>query len=206
MVEEKQNLTIACTATGQPKPKITWSKSVNKLPKDRNKVMNGALTIYHVVKKDGGTYICKADNILSSATDTAQLMVFSPLRFKVKPPKEVHTAIGYTVHLPCMAESDLRPVISWSKDGSILPVGSRVLKNNTLVLNNIKKSHRGSYTCRATNALKTIETEVKNQFSSEGYFLFCYQKERQQCERKLRHWSRWRRRSGTISYLLWYDN
>ena len=161
MVEEKQNVTIACTATGQPKPKITWSKSVNKLPKDRNKVMNGALTIYHVVKKDGGTYICKADNTLSSATDTAQLMVFSPLRFKVKPPKEVHTAVGYTVHLPCMAESDLRPVISWSKDGSILPVGSRVLKNNTLVLNNIKKSHKGSYTCRATNTLKTIETEVK---------------------------------------------
>ena len=68
MVEEKQNLTIACTATGQPKPKITWSKSVNKLPKDRNKVINEALTIYNAVKKDGGTYICKADNILSSAT------------------------------------------------------------------------------------------------------------------------------------------
>ena len=161
MVEENQNVTIACTATGQPKPKITWSKSVNKLPKDRNKVTNGDLTIYHAVKKDGGTYICKAENILSSATDTAQLIVFSPLRFKVKPPKEVTPAIGYTVHLPCMAESDLRPVISWSKDGSILPVGSRVLKNNTLVLNSIKKSHRGSYTCRATNALKTIETEVK---------------------------------------------
>ena len=161
MVEENQNVTIACTATGQPKPKITWSKSVNKLPKDRNKVTNGDLTIYHAVKKDGGTYICKAENILSSATDTAQLIVFSPLRFKVKPPKEVTPAIGYTVHLPCMAESDLRPVISWSKDGSILPVGSRVLKNNTLVLNNIKKSHRGSYTCRASNALKTIETEVK---------------------------------------------
>ena len=144
MVEEKQNLTIACTGTGQPKPKITWSKSVNKLPKDRNKVVNGALTIYHAVKKDGGTYICKADNILSSATDTAQLIVFSPLRFKVKPPKEVTPATGYTVHLPCMAESDLR-----------------VLKNNTLVLNSTKKSHKGSYTCRATNALKTIETEVK---------------------------------------------
>ena len=100
MVEEKQNLTIACTATGQPKPKITWSKSVNKLPKDRNKVMNGALTIYHAVKKDGGTYICKADNILSSATDTAQLIVFSPLQFKVKPRQEVTPAIGDTVHLP----------------------------------------------------------------------------------------------------------
>ena len=161
MVEEKQNLTIACTATGQPKPKITWSKSVNKLPKDRNKVMNGALTIYHVVKKDGGTYICKADNILSSATDTAQLMVFSPLRFKVKPPKEVTPAIGDTVHLHCMAESDLTPTLTWRKDGSTLPVGSRILQNNTLVLGSIKISHKGSYTCRASNPLTTIETKLK---------------------------------------------
>ena len=160
MVEEKQNVTIACTATGQPKPKITWSKSVNKLPKDRNKVMNGALTIYNAVKKDGGTYICKADNILSSATDTAQLVVFSPLRFKVKPPKEVTPAIGYTVHLPCMAESDLRPTLTWTKDGSTLPVGSRILQNNTLVLGSIKMSHKGSYTCRASNPLTTIEAKV----------------------------------------------
>ena len=161
MVEEKQNLTIACTATGQPKPKITWSKSVNKLPKDRNKVVNGALTIYHAVKKDGGTYICKADNILSSATDTAQLIVFSPLRFKVKPPKEVTPAIGDTVHLPCMAESDLRPTLTWTKDGSTLPVGSRILQNNTLVLGSIKMSHKGSYACRASNPLTTIEAKVK---------------------------------------------
>ena len=161
MVEEKQNVTIACTATGQPKPKITWSKSVNKLPKDRNKVVNGALTIYNAVKKDGGTYICKADNILSSASDTAQLMVFSLLRFKVKPPKEVTPAIGDTVHLHCMAESDLRPTLTWRKDGSTLPVGSRILQNNTLVLGSIKISHKGSYTCRASNPLTTIETKVK---------------------------------------------
>ena len=161
MVEEKQNLTIACTATGQPKPKITWSKSVNKLPKDRNKVMNGALTIYNALKKDGGTYICKADNILSSATDTAQLIVFSPLRFKVKPPKEVTPTIGDTVHLPCMAESDLRPTLTWTKDGSTLPVGSRILQNNTLVLRSIKKSNKGSYTCRASNPLRTIEAKAK---------------------------------------------
>ena len=62
--------------------------------------MNGALTIYDAVKKDGGTYICKADNVLSSATDTAQLIVFSPLQFKVKPRQEVTPAIGDTVHLP----------------------------------------------------------------------------------------------------------
>ena len=161
MAEEKQNVTVSCSATGQPPPSITWSKAIGNLPMDRNEVIHGALTIYQVTREDGGTYICKAENILGSVTDTVVLMIFSPLRFKVRPPQELTPVIDSTLPLPCVAESDLRPVISWSKDGSILPVGSRVLKNNTLVLNSIKKSHRGSYTCRATNALKTIETEVK---------------------------------------------
>ena len=162
MAEEKQNVTIACTATGQPFPSITWSKAVKSLPEDRTEVMNGTLTIYSVIRKDGGTYICKAENILGSATDTSLVMIFSRLRFKVHPPQEVTPVIGYSVHLPCVAESDLKPTITWTKDGkSSLPVESNILPNGTLLIQNIKKSHEGSYTCRATNALTTIETEVK---------------------------------------------
>ena len=67
MTEEKQNVTIACTATGQPQPSISWSKSVASLPKGRNQVINGALTIYNLTKKDRGIYICKAENTLGSA-------------------------------------------------------------------------------------------------------------------------------------------
>ena len=162
MTEEKQNITIACTATGQLQPSITWSKSVGSLPKGRNDVINGALTIYNVKKNDRGIYICKAENILGSASDTAHLMVFSPLRFKDLPPRMVTPFIGSTLRFPCVAESDLRPSITWTKDGmSQLLVSSNVLTNGTLVLTNIKKSHQGSYTCRATNALTTIEAKVK---------------------------------------------
>ena len=162
MTEEQQNITIACTATGQPQPSITWSKSVGSLPKERNKVINGALTIYNVTKKDRGIYICKAENILGSASDTAHLMVFSPLRFKDLPPRMVTPVIGSTLRLPCVAESDLRPSITWTKGGmSQLSLSSNVLTNGTLVLTNIKKPHQGSHTCRATNALKTIEAKVK---------------------------------------------
>ena len=162
MTEEKQNITIACTATGQPQPSITWSKSVGSLPKVRNEVINGALTIYNVTKKDRGIYICTVENILGSASDTAHLMVFSPLQFKDLPPRMVTPFIGSTLRFPCVAESDLRPSITWTKDGmSQLSVSSNVLTNGTLVLTNIKKSHQGSYTCRATNALTTIEAKVK---------------------------------------------
>ena len=120
------------------------------------------MKIYSVTKKDAGVYICKAENILGKATATALVMVFSPLRLKVRPPQEVTPVIGYTVHLPCLAESDLCPTTYWRKEGkSSLSLDSNVLLNGTLVLQNIKKSHEGSYICRASNALARIEAKVK---------------------------------------------
>ena len=163
MAEEKQNVTISCTASGQPQPRVTWFKPFGSLPKDRTEVVNGTLKLYNVAKTDGGTYLCNTKNIMGSKTDTAQLTIFSPLRFKVRPPQALTPTIDLaTVPLPCLAESDLKTIITWTKDGkSSLPVDSDVWQNGTLILRNIKKSHEGSYTCRATNALTTIEAEVK---------------------------------------------
>ena len=162
MAEEKQNVTIACNATGQPQPSITWSKAFGSLPKSKAAVKNGALTIYHVAKNDGGIYMCKAENIIGRATDTVQLVVFSPLQFKLRPPQEITPFIGSTLRLPCVAASDLRTTISWGKDRkSSLPAASYVLTNGTLLFRNIKQSHQGTYICRATNALTTIEAKVK---------------------------------------------
>ena len=162
MAEEKQNVTIACNATGQPQPSITWSKAFGSLPKNKAAVKNGALTIYHVAKNDGGMYMCKAENIIGRATDTVHLVVFSPLQFKIRPPQEITPFIGSTLRLPCVAASDLRTTISWGKDHkSSLPAASYFLPNGTLLFRNIKQSHQGTYVCRATNALTTIEAKVK---------------------------------------------
>ena len=163
MAEEKQNVTIACNASGQPQPSITWFKSAGSLPQERAKVKNGALTIYDVRRNDGGIYICKANNMLGSASAMSFVVTFPPLRFKVIPPKEVTPdRFGSTVLLPCSSESDLRTKITWTKDGkSSLPADTYFLPNGTMVLLNIKRSHVGSYICRATNALSTIEAKVK---------------------------------------------
>ena len=162
MAEEKQNVTIACNATGQPQPSITWSKALGSLPKDKAAVKNGALTIYHVAKNDGGIYICKAENIIGRASSTVLVVVFSPLRFKVRPPEEITPLIGSTLRLPCVAASELRTTISWGKDRkSSLPAASYFLPNGTLLFRNVKQSHQGTYICRATNALTTIEAKVK---------------------------------------------
>ena len=83
IAEEKQNVTIACTASGQPQPSITWWKAFGSLSKDKGVVDSGALTIYNVAKNDGGIYMCKAENLLGRDTSTVLVVVFSSLRFKV---------------------------------------------------------------------------------------------------------------------------
>ena len=120
--EEHQKVTISCTVTGQPPPKITWSKAGGSVPVGRIHVQDGTLKIFKVTRKDGGIYICKAKNILGSVTDTAQLIVYSPLRFRVLPPQQVTPKYGSPVRLPCVAESELSTTISWLKNGvSVLP-------------------------------------------------------------------------------------
>ena len=72
MAEERQNVTIFCNASGQPQPKVTWSKTVGNLTKERTSVVKGALTICKVAKSDGGTYVCRAQNILGSVSVAAR--------------------------------------------------------------------------------------------------------------------------------------
>ena len=120
-----------------------------------------ALRIVNVKKKDGGVYICKAENILGRTEDTIQVMIFS-LNFSVLPPKHLTPFLGSPVRLPCEAESDLSPKVTWLKDGKpLLPADTNILQNNTLIIRNVTNSHAGLYTCIASNALSTIETSVE---------------------------------------------
>ena len=160
MAEEEQTVTIACGAIGQPPPYITWTKSIGNLP-DTAVMNNDVLKIYNVSKEDGGIYICKAENNLGTAEDTIQLMIFSRLRFKVRPPAQLTAVIGYPVRLPCAVESDLRTTVMWLKGESLsLPAGYSILQNNTLIFSSVKKSHEGSYTCKVTNAVASVEAYI----------------------------------------------
>ena len=124
MAEEQQNVSMTCTAIGKPRPKITWSKAVDRFPDGKAVVRNGQVTLYNVTRKERGVYICKAENILGRSADTILLMIFSPLRFKVLPPKQPILIIGSNVRLTCLAESDLKTAVTWRKNGETSCDGS----------------------------------------------------------------------------------
>lgn len=129
-----------CHVTGNPKPKITWSKAIGTLPQSRTHIKDGQLTLSGVNKHDSGSYLCKAVNLLGAATSGLVLVVV-PLPVFVLQPKPSYTVgFGSRLTLGCKAKGDPRPVITWTKENGFLPAGRYEVKEGTLILRDLRKT------------------------------------------------------------------
>ena len=54
------NLTLICSAAGDPQPRISWKKQGAVLPDGRSQRINGTLVIKNIKIDDKGIYICIA--------------------------------------------------------------------------------------------------------------------------------------------------
>jgi len=75
-VNESQTAILKCTADGNPRPKVTWSKLNSSLPVGRHVVeSSGALIVKDVRPGDDGVYSCRAENLLGQVNASAKLTV-----------------------------------------------------------------------------------------------------------------------------------
>jgi len=155
IVEEGQNVTLVCKATGQPTPTIAWRKAFSQLPKEKTTVLDGNLTVLNITKADGGAYACMAKNLLRQVSAVAQITVLGKLKFTLIPPKIV-VALGFSsVILNCRAKGSLE--IVWKREGQSLPKNHVLYPNGTLLLQSVSSSDAGAYTCVAKNFQRSIE-------------------------------------------------
>jgi len=155
IVEEGQNLSLVCEATGQPTPIVTWRKAFSQLPKEKTTVVAGSLNIVDIAKADGGTYECAAKNLLGQDSAVAQVMVIDKLRFILTPAVKVVTPVYDNAKLNCKAEGSVD--IDWKKSGQNLPQNHVIYPNGTLFLRSVTSSDAGAYTCVAKNSQRSIE-------------------------------------------------
>ena len=70
------NLTLPCSATGDPQPVITWKRQRVQLPVGRSHVSKEALIIKSVKLEDDGNYTCVATSAgVSSVEHRSQIVI-----------------------------------------------------------------------------------------------------------------------------------
>ena len=155
IVEEGQNVTLVCKATGQPKPTVMWRKAFGHVSKANIVVAGWNMTILSVTKADGGAYACSVKNLLSQDSAVALVTVIDRLQFVLAPPSTVVANENSDIILNCAAHGEKG--ILWERQSQAIPINHATFSNGTLLLRMVSLNDAGTYKCVAKNYHRSIE-------------------------------------------------
>ena len=78
-VNEGGSASFQCSASGNPEPKVVWSKLNNHSEVIQSAVLKGRLQLKNLTGNDSGVYQCSATNILGNSQEVVRLAVNSKL-------------------------------------------------------------------------------------------------------------------------------
>ncbi|KAJ7376528.1 hypothetical protein OS493_034265 [Desmophyllum pertusum] len=151
-VTQNQTATFYCSAGGNPKPTVSWSKIsgtglVNKGGQDNK------LQISTTVYNDSGSYVCKAANVLGQVQKVVKLLVEVPPQFTETLDRVIKVAENSVASISCRVFGFPAPTIVWSRGLVSLPQGRTTVTNGTLNISNFSPQDSGPYQCKASNKL-----------------------------------------------------
>ncbi|XP_027421385.1 hemicentin-1 isoform X2 [Bos indicus x Bos taurus] len=159
--------TLACEATGIPKPSVNWRKNGHLLNVDQNQnsyrlLSSGSLVIISPSVDDTATYECTVTNDAGEDKRAVDLTVQVPPSIADEPTDFLVTKHTPTV-ITCTASGVPFPSIHWMKNGvRLLPRGEgyRILSSGAIEILDTQLSHAGRYTCVARNSAGSAHRHV----------------------------------------------
>ncbi|NXR06220.1 NCAM1 protein, partial [Semnornis frantzii] len=173
-MELEEQITLTCEASGDPIPSITWRTSTRNISSEE-KTLDGrmvvrsharvsSLTLKEIQYTDAGEYICTASNTIGQDSQAMYLEVqYAP---KLQGPVAVYTWEGNQVNITCEVFAYPSAVISWFRDGQLLPSSnySNIKIYNTpsasyLEVTPDSENDFGNYNCTAVNRIGQESSE-----------------------------------------------
>ncbi|KAA8592798.1 hypothetical protein FQN60_018253 [Etheostoma spectabile] len=159
-----QEVDFQCHVSGQPAPRVEWSRDGEVLSRDGDPHVEfledgQVLKVKSVRLRDQGLYQCLASNNAGTQMRQFRLTVQAPPT--IKGPSEtskVSVVLGFPTVLPCDVEGSPTPSITWLKDNQPIvssPQLTYTRGGQSLRLGSAQGDSTGLYTCRATNPAGT---------------------------------------------------
>uniref|UniRef100_A0A8C8S9J7 Neural cell adhesion molecule 1 n=1 Tax=Pelusios castaneus TaxID=367368 RepID=A0A8C8S9J7_9SAUR len=173
-MELEDQITLTCEASGDPIPSITWRISTRNISNEE-KTLDGRIVVHSHVRvssltlkdiqyTDAGEYVCTASNTIGQDSQAMYLEVqYAP---KLQGPVAVYTWEGNQVNITCEVFAYPSAVISWFRDGQLLPSSnySNIKIYNTpsasyLEVTPDSENDFGNYNCTAVNRIGQESSE-----------------------------------------------
>ncbi|XP_022099227.1 hemicentin-2-like isoform X2 [Acanthaster planci] len=155
-----------CETTGSPSASVQWLNPQSNIIQSSGRftATSTTLRITNLQTADAGFYTCQATNEWGSNTASALLTVaeaVQPLVFTTTP-ADKSVAVGSRVTLQCNAVGSPDPVITWSKQGGLLPA-NRIEEPapGWLRITGVIATDSGIYVCTASNGLSSISSQAQ---------------------------------------------
>uniref|UniRef100_A0A8D9EQZ0 Down syndrome cell adhesion molecule-like protein Dscam2 n=2 Tax=Cacopsylla melanoneura TaxID=428564 RepID=A0A8D9EQZ0_9HEMI len=164
----QQSAVIDCQASGNPQPRIYWTRAREEaptefIPLDSDSRLlisaNGSVVIRSADPLHEGFYSCNAENAIGKVlTKVVTLKVNVPAHFRMRSLNESGLA-GQSITLACEADGDSPIRITWnygdyltgSQQQTIQSRRTQTGISSHLRLERLSRSHAKAYHCRATN-------------------------------------------------------
>uniref|UniRef100_A0A8C3SN85 Ig-like domain-containing protein n=1 Tax=Chelydra serpentina TaxID=8475 RepID=A0A8C3SN85_CHESE len=147
---EGSEVSIMCSATGYPKPKIVWTHNdMFIMGSDRY----GTLIIKKAIPKDAGLYGCLASNSAGTKRQTSTLTYIEGPKLTVVH-SEILVALGDTTVMECKTTGVPPPQVKWFKGDLELRASMFLIIDSHRGLLKIQETQdldAGDYTCVASN-------------------------------------------------------
>ncbi|XP_042068723.1 papilin-like [Haplochromis burtoni] len=161
-----QTARLPCTvvpSSARQSVSIGWTKDGQLISDPRfTQHSDGTLIIGPLKSDDSGVYTCTASNQQQLEQRQLQLRVQPDLKITTAP-NNIQVSEGSTGMLPCVVSGD-NVNIGWSRNGvPVRPDGRNILlsSDGSLILNNVKPSDQGTYTCNAYTGIYSVSATAE---------------------------------------------
>ncbi|XP_062401755.1 neural cell adhesion molecule L1-like protein isoform X2 [Sardina pilchardus] len=149
------NVLIKCSATGNPKPTVSWSvngRPLKDVPSVNRKVFEDKIILQGAGASDSAVYQCEASNKHGVILANANIMIMNLPPVIVTEDGLQYSAVqGKSVLLQCKTFGSPPPSTTWYKEDAMESQRFRLHTNGSLEIFRVEEGDMGTFSCTAKN-------------------------------------------------------